>query len=439
MKRNITEHLIEWSENPKRKPLLLQGARQVGKTYILKFFGDKFFSHYHYLNFEDKRLHSIFHDGPFDTEKILFRIEAHFNKAINRAKDLLIFDEIQDCPHAISSLKYFCENNPELKISCAGSHIGIARGLDPFPVGKVNFLTLYPMTFDEFLEESNTHLHKALINGIANHQIDQNIHDLLWEQYKYYSFVGGMPEAVGEFLACKQNLFIALTKTRKVHDELLKAYTMDFAKYSGRLNAQKIALVFNNIAKQIQKVHDDSIQRYRFIDVLPGQSKYIHLQGPIEWLVTSGLASKIHLVSKPELPLSAYTKDNLFKLFLFDIGLLAAQLELDPTTVINQTMGSYKGFIAEVFVAQQLQSILGNELYSWQDNKSEIEFLIKDKNRVIPIEVKSGTRTKAKSMAVYKKKFHPEPAIKLSANNLRYEQNHINAPIYLAGYLPDLL
>ena len=439
MIRNITQELLKWSNNTRRKPLLLQGARQVGKTYILKDFGESLSSSYFYLNFEDKQLHSIFLDGAYDTEKILFRIEAYFNKAINRVDDLIIFDEIQDCPQAISSLKYFCEKHQEMRIACAGSHIGIEWGEYPFPVGKVNFLTLYPMTFDEFLREANAYLYKAIHDSVTLHVIDDSIHNLLWDQYKKYTIVGGMPEAVVEYLSEKQDLYKALSRARAVHSDLLKAYTMDFAKYSGKINAQKITLVFKNIAKQLQKVHDDSTQRYYFKDVLPGQSKFIQLQGPIEWLVTSGLARKIHIASKPELPLSAYSKDNLFKLFFFDIGLLVTQLNLGMNAVIDQQIGSYKGFIAEVFVAQQLHSSYGDELFSWQNNRSEIEFLIENQNKVIPVEVKSGKRTQAKSLATYKKKYQPELAIKLSANNLRYENGHINAPIYLAGLLNSLV
>lgn len=439
MKRLITDKLIKWSQNSDRKPLLLQGARQVGKTYILKKIGKQIAKNVHYLNFEDKYLHSVFNDGGFDSEKILFHIEANLNKAIDRKNDLIIFDEIQDCPNAISSLKYFNENHPSLKIACAGSHIGIERGKQAFPVGKVNFLTMYPMTFKEFLNESNPFLYKALGESVKTKNIDEQIHLLLLEEYKTYLFIGGMPEAISQFFLYRdRDLFIAYQKARDVHSDLLKAYSMDFSKYSGRLNAQKIVSIFNNIPKQIQKVHDASLQRYRFKDVLPGQSKYIQLQSSIEWLVTSGLAQKVMLISKPKIPLSAYSKENLFKLLLFDIGLLCTQLELSQNDIINQEFGNFKGFIAEVFVAQEMKTLLNDELYSWQENQSEIEFLIRYRDILIPIEVKSGNRTKAKSLSVYKNKYNPRISVKLSTRNLRIEEKHINAPIYMTEYLYDL-
>lgn len=439
MERLITDKLIKWSQNSERKPLLLQGARQVGKTYILKKIGKKIAKKVHYLNFEDKYLHSIFSDGAFNSAKILFHIEANLNKAIDRKNDLIIFDEIQDCPNAISSLKYFHENYPSLKIACAGSHIGIERGKQAFPVGKVNFLTMYPMTFREFLNESNPFLHKALGDSVKTKDIDDHLHLLLLEEYKRYLFVGGMPEAISQFFLYRDNdLFIAYEKARGVHSDLLKAYSMDFSKYSGKVNAQKIVSIFNNIPKQIQKVHDGSLRRYRFKDVLPGQSKYMQLQSSIEWLVTSGLAQKVMVISKPEIPLSAYSKENLFKLLFFDIGLLCTKLELTPNDIIMQELGNFKGFIAEVFVAQEMKALLNDELYSWQENQSEIEFLMRYRDNLIPVEVKSGNRTKAKSLSVYKNKYTPNISVKLSTRNLRIEEKHINAPIYMTEYLYDL-
>lgn len=439
MDRLITAKLIEWEKSKNRKPLLLQGARQVGKTYILKKFGEQIASKVHYLNFEDKLLHSIFKDGAFNTKKILFFIEAHFNKVINQENDLIIFDEIQDCPNAILSLKYFHENHSALRIVSAGSHIGIERGNQAFPVGKVNFLTMYPMTFKEFLKESNQFLYKVLCESAKTNTLEEEFHSLLIEEYKTYLFIGGMPEAISQFFAYRDDsLFMAYEKARNIHIDLLKAYSMDFSKYSGSRNAQKIVSIFNNIPKQIQKVFEGSIQRYRFKDVLSGQSKHIQLQSSIEWLVTSGLAHKIMLVSKPKLPLSAHSKENLFKLFSLDIGLLCTQLELRPNDIIKQEIGSFKGFIAEVFVAQEMKALLNKELYSWQENQSEIEFLLRYMQNLIPIEVKSGNRTKAKSLSVYKKKYKPKLSVKLSLNNLRIEESHINAPIYMAGNLYDL-
>jgi len=436
MHRNLLSQLIRWKNSKDRKPLLLQGARQVGKTWLLRKLGEEF-NQLHYLNLEDTILQSVFDGSVTDVANIIFRIEALNNTAINRDHDLIVFDEIQACPKAIHVLKYFHENMPELAIACAGSRIGISGSDHPFPVGKVSFLNLYPMDFQEFVIASNSQL-AAVLQDIPNTLcIDTFMHERLWEFYLLYSLIGGMPEAVVSYLDNRESLFRALQGVRDIHQALIQGYGNDFSKYSGKLLSQRITSVFSSIPHQLQAVYEGSTRRFRFKDVVTGASRFKHLQDPINWLVESGLVIQIPITSQPALPLSAAA--NIFKLFIFDIGILASQLGLDYQRVLDQKQGSYKGFIAENYVAQQLRSAFQEKIFSFARATSEIEFLLPHHGNVLPLEVKSGSRTKAKSLAEYKKKYSPLLAIKLSPNNLRLENGHLNAPIYLAGQLGQII
>ena len=438
MQRSAMKLLKKWKLKENRKPLLLEGARQVGKTYLIEEFGKRYFDNVYTLNFEDPNTRAIFNRGPVDIESALLRIQIILGKKIDRKKDLLFFDEIQDCPIAIHSLKYFNENLPDLAIACAGSRIGISGSQGSFPVGKVHFETLHPLTFLEFLAQYKPMLADAIPQVLSTLQLDEYIHGQFWDAYLLYSLAGGMPEAVVAFLN-EDDIYTALNSSRDIHKTLIKGYEHDFSKYCDKPMAQKITTVFQNIPSQLQAVHDQSIKRYQFSGVISGNTKYAHLQGPIDWLLTSGLVLRIPVANNPEQPLSAYCKPNMFKLLMLDIGILNSQLNIDFGMTIGQTQGSYKGFLAENFVAQQMQNAFGRQIYSWAKGRSEIEFILPYKNHVIPVEVKSGIRTKSKSLAEYKKKYAPSLAIKLSGKNIRQENGHLNIPIYLAEFLPELI
>ena len=436
MHRSLVRQLIDWKNSKVRKPLLLQGARQVGKTWLLRELGNEF-RQLHYLNLEDTTLQSIFDGNPADVESIIFRVEALTNTVINRKEDLVVFDEIQACPRAIHALKYFHENGQELAIACAGSRIGISGSEFPFPVGKVSFLNLYPMDFLEFITASNARLAMALQSIPEALSIDPFIHERLWQAYLVYSLIGGMPEAVAHYLDNQEGLFIALREARNIHQALIQGYSNDFSKYSGKVAAQRITSVFNSIPHQLQAVHDGSTKRFRFKGVVTGASRFKHLQDPINWLVESGLTIQIPMTNQATLPMLGAT--NTFKLFIFDTGILASQLNLDYRSVMDQNQTAYKGFIAENFVAQQLQPAFHRLVFSFARAMSTIEFLLPYRGDVIPVEVKSGMRTKAKSLAEYKKRYSPRLAIKLSPNNMRLENGHLNAPLYLAGQLDQIV
>ena len=442
MKRRMMNELVAWKDLSSRKPLLLQGARQVGKTFLLEQFGIENFRRMHYLNLEDPVHASLFERGPFDTESIILEMEFELAAEIERGEDVVFIDEIQESPKAINSLKYFCEKHPDLAVCCAGSHIGIEGARGAFPVGKVNFLGLFPMSFDEFLEAVDTRLHGRLHRCIDEMDFPENVHTKLLEAQKIYTLVGGLPEAVKDFVETDADIYGKLKTVRERHKELLRGYELDFAKYSEVVNAHRVSAVFQNIPMQIQKVMDNSIGRFLFKDVLPGQSKYVHLRGPIDWLIHSGLARKISVANNASVPPKAYTKENMFKLVGLDIGLFCTQLDLDFKTVVAQTIGAFKGFIAEAFVAQEfIARKVSEELVSWKEGESEVEYLINFDGHVVPVEVKSGTRVRAKSLNLFKKKYSPSLSVKLSAKSLRYEKEarQLNAPLYLAGYLKTIL
>ena len=428
MERDLYQKLVEWKHKPGRKPLLLKGARQVGKTWLLTDFGNKEFSQTHTLNFERDPDACTLFEGSLSPNTILRNLELYLNRSVNISSDLILFDEIQDCPKALTSLKYFAEEQPELAICCAGSHIGLALGSSSFPVGKVELLTLYPMTFREFLEAQ----HKKLIEMIdAPPPIPEVFHARLWEELKTYYVTGGMPEVVQSYLNHQPASHETFLGIREIQNRLIQGYSADFAKHSGKTNAAHVNRVFDNVPEQITKTVDSSVSRYRFKDVIPGYSKFSQLGGPIDWLIQSGLILPVYIVDSPAIPLRSRRKNSTFKLFLFDIGLLGCLADIPIRSVLSQDFGSYKGFLAENYVAQELQSSGAPELYSWKGKTSEIEFLVVINGNIIPIEVKSGSRLhRAKSLAVYREKYSPVYTVVVTAGPERISGNHHHLPLY---------
>jgi predicted AAA+ superfamily ATPase len=439
MERILYRKLLAWKTSNYRKPLLLQGARQVGKTYLLKEFGRREFKQVHYINFEKRHDLDFLFKETFDTKRVVENISFILDKEIDINADLLIFDEIQECPEALTSLKYFNEDMKELALCCAGSHIGVSLNQKSFPVGQVDFLNLFPMNFEEFLMAINKRKAALLAEFSDETVIPEVIHHQLWKDLKVYYITGGMPEAVKRYLDLKENPYEAFKNVRIVQQGILQGYRSDFAKHAGKENAAHINRVFDNIPVQLSKNIDTSVSRFRFKGIIPNKSKFVHLEGPIDWLFKSGLIIKVFIVNTPALPLKNFKKDNIFKLYLFDTGLLGCMTDLPFDSILNQDYGRYKGFYAENFTAQEFTAAeyggTGNqELFSWAGKNSEIEFLKVIDTTVVPVEVKSGQRTKAKSLLVYKNKYSPQLQIKITANNLQRENTQIhNYPLYLAG------
>lgn len=433
------KELLKWKGGDGRKPLILKGVRQTGKTHLLKEFGKLHFPRYHYFNFEkDPKLAKIF-EPDLIPQRIIEALSFHLDHPIDITTDLLIFDEIQECPKALTSLKYFSEDCPDLYLCGAGSLLGVHLNSGSFPVGKVTFQTLRPMSFEEFLMANEDPKSLQVIRNLKpTDKIPEIVHEHLWEQLKHYFIVGGLPEVVASYCEKKGDLFEAFTLVRKKQEDLLNTYYADIAKHSGKVNAMHIDRIFQAVPAQISQIQDGSIARFKFKGVIPGISHYDRLAGAIDWLERAGLVLKVHIVNTGLFPFKGYSKENIFKLLLFDIGILGSMSGLPPKVILEYDYGSYKGFFAENFVAQELIGHETDALYSWQENNSEVEFLKDFEGKVIPIEVKSGSITKAQSLDIFARKYKPPFQVILSGRSLNIQPSSRTHyyPLYLAGFLP---
>ncbi|MBM4253479.1 MAG: ATP-binding protein [Deltaproteobacteria bacterium] len=437
MRRSLIKRLNEWKKLPKRKPLLIDGARQTGKTYLAeKIFGAESFTRVHKFDFrEDRALHRYFEAG-LAPQQLIRNLELLRGRDIALDSDLIFFDEVGECQGAVDSLKYFCEKMPHIFLIASGSNIGL---LDSFPVGKVQIENLFPLTFEEFLIASEEN---DLIKAFEQRSRLLPAHDRLWAHLLDYYFVGGMPEAVDLwFTSAKKGTGIneRTRSVRAVHKNLIEGYYRDFGKYSGKVNALHIEAVFNNIPIQLARTLDDSVRRYAFKDVIAKKNRYLDLATPIEWLCKTKLATKNYVIDcQPRSPLKSLIKPNIFKLFFFDVGLLGNLLEISYREQLAQSM-SFKGFIAENFVQCELIAQGATQTYSWSERNSEIEFIHKSKvGELIPIEVKSGKRTRAKSLVVYCEKYAPTRTIKLVGSAGGSDDGHIVWPLYFAKFIADI-
>lgn len=416
MKREILEKLIEWKNKPNRKPLILNGARQVGKTYILEEFGKKYFENVCKIDFNSNVSYKNIFERDFNIERIISELNAISSVKIVKEKTLIIFDEIQEAPRAITSLKYFCESANDYVVACAGSLLGVAiHNNTSFPVGKVNLMTMYPMTFIEFLDAMGKEgLAKLLRDGDY-----ESINDLS-EEYNYllkqYMIVGGMPEAVKEFVT--NNDYV---EVRKIQKDIIKMYDNDFSKHIEDKNELlKTRQVFSTIPKELAKENKKFVLR----DMEHGArlSKY---EVAIQWLVDAGIVYKIHNAENIRVPLSAYKKLESFKIYLVDVGLLGAMSNLDYGIIIegDRLFIEFKGALAEQYICQELMYRYNDEIYFYSESSSklQVDFLIQSKNEPIPIEVKSGNVVQAKSLKEYIKKFKPSYAIRFSLLKNKYD------------------
>ncbi|MBB72764.1 MAG: ATPase [Legionellales bacterium] len=439
MKRLIQQQLLNWHQQKDRKPLILNGVRQCGKTYSLQSFGEQHFATTHYLNFE------LFLDLPKIFEKDLVpkrlvqEIGFYLNCDIDITRDLLIFDEIQACPAALTSLKYFNEQMPELALCSAGSLLGVTLNQGSFPVGQVNHLHLYPLDFIEFLLAiGEDKLADLLIHCDNRTDIPLMAHERLWERMKWYWIVGGLPEAVKAFRDKQDNLLQAFQAARDKQQDLIYAYFGDITKHAGKVNAMHIDRCWHAVSTQLASTQDTSAKRFQFKDIIPGIDRYSRLSSAIDWLITAGLIIKVPLIKRPELPLAAYADEARFKCFMFDIGILGAMNKITPQTILQYDFGTYKGYYAENFVAQNLLAGGQSDVYSWFDGRNEVEFVIDHENSILPLEVKAGHVTRAKSLSIYNDKYHPSYMTIASGHPLQLDnRNRIHRyPLYLTGCFP---
>jgi hypothetical protein len=436
MKRELLANLNTWKGMPDRKPLILRGARQVGKTWLLKQFGEQFFPTFHYINFEeDERLEKLF-EQDLVPARILNELKFYLNRNIDAAQDLVIFDEIQRCPRALTSLKYFCEDMPELALCAAGSLLGVCLNAGSFPVGKVTFLDLHPLHFEEFLSGIGEKRFATLLREHPSAKpFPKMAHEQLWNFWKLYLVIGGLPEAINIYATNRNNMFEALQKVRRVQQDLLEAYMADIAKHCGKMNALHIERLWKNIPAQLASTQDGSAPKFRFRDAIPGLRGYEQLSAPLGWLEHTELVIRCSIVDQPHVPLMSQAKENRFKLYFMDVGLLGAISNIPPATFLQYDFGSYQGYVAENFVAQELRAANCRNLYCWQGRTSEVEFLLERNSGISPVEVKSGRVTRSKSLSVYVQRYAPTHAYILSARNSAQQNERTCLPLYAARRL----
>jgi uncharacterized protein len=428
MNRLAFQELITWKNSKIRKPLIIQGARQVGKTWLMKAFGNREFQNVAYLNFESSnRLKEIF-SPDFNIERIIAVIEIEVKQKIDPKNTLLIFDEIQESEKGLTALKYFYEQAPEYHIIAAGSLLGVStQKNNSFPVGKVDFMSLFPMSFMEFLENIGE---GQLANQLQNKdwELIAIFHEKLVEILRLYYFIGGMPEAVLNYIENKN-----LDTVRSIQQKILMGYENDFAKHAPNEIVPRIRLVWNALISQLAKEN----RKFIYGQIKKG-GRAKDFETAISWLVDAGLVLKVNRIEKPTLPLNAYADFDAFKLFFLDIGLLNATADLDPRILLekNNILTEFKGALTEQFVCQQLKT--KKELYYWTASNAtaEIDFVLQFQNEIIPIEVKAEENLKSKSLKVYVEKYEPKTAIRTSMSKYRQEDWLTNIPLYgIAGLI----
>ncbi|MCS3434124.1 ATP-binding protein [Klebsiella sp. BIGb0407] len=434
MQRTLLNSLMAWKNQPTRKPLLIDGARQTGKTYLLQDLFGKTFKNILRIDFLENPSYKEAFDGSLSPDELLMNLELITNQPFNTETDLLILDEIGECERAVTSLKYFAEKSPTYFIAASGSNIGL---LNTFPVGKVEQYNLHPLTFQEFIYASKE---TALIKAFDTQANSAAAHNKFMDKLTDYFFTGGMPEAVAAWYQFKDvSILDAVEKVTKIHADLVQGYRRDFGKYAGKIDATLIESVFISIPAQLSLVLDESVKRFKFKNVHARKSRYSDFETAIHWLRCCRLAlANYPIEGMPRTPLAAYKKENRVKLFLFDVGLLNHMLG-SSYKEIKQQRYEYKGYIAENFVQQELTAMGIDPSYSWYDARAEIEFIISnDEGNIIPIEVKSGQRTRARSLASYIEKCTPVKTFKLTGTqgSSVLEQTHIVMPLYYTQYLP---
>ena len=424
MQRYALKHLINWKNKKNHKPLVIQGARQVGKTWLMQEFGKKYYEQVAYINFDvDVKSREIF-DVDYDTERLIMDIGLATKTKINAENTLIIFDEIQECPRALTSLKYFRENAPQYDIIVAGSLLGVAchEGTG-FPVGKVSFMNLFPLSFEEFLLAMGEERFVELLNkkDFKTIKLFNNKYEKLLKQYCY---VGGMPEIVQDFVENKD-----FESVRNLQKEILCAYEEDFTKHIPTNTVAKIRLLWKSIPAQLSK------ENKKFIyGAAKEGARARDFEAALSWLINSGLVYRVNKITKPDLPITAYEDFNSFKLFMLDVGLLGAMTDLQADTIIdgNRIFEEFKGAITEQYVLQQFKTIKDLPVFYWSNetSRAEIDFVIQIKSDVVPVEVKAERNLQAKSLKVYMEKFKPNYAIRTSMADYKKTDNLIDLPLY---------
>jgi len=430
MERNAFNKLIAWKNDPDRKPLIVKGARQVGKTWLMKEFGEKQYNNYVYYNFdEEDELSSIFEVNK-NPHRIIELLSLLNGQKIIPEETLIIFDEIQECSAALNALKYFRERANEYHIAAAGSLLGtLLAKPKSFPVGQVNLLELYPLTFEEFLAAIDEPLHSYFKQIKKNQPIEDIFHNRLLEAYNYYLIIGGLPECVASWIQYKDP-----QRIRQIQNELITIYENDFSKHNGKINSGRILMVFRSIVSQLAKGNEKFIY-----GCIKEGARAREFEEAIEWLVSAGMLNRVYNVSKPEHPLKAFDQLSYFKLFLFDTGMLKHMAGIDNAAILLKSDYQFKGALTENFVLQQLQDQFDVEPRFYAEGRGEIDFILQNGIEIIPVEVKSGEDKSAASFKSYIKNKQPQTAIRYSKRGYVKDGDITNLPLYLAGITKKLI
>ena len=429
MERKLMPELVKWKDGGGRKPLLLEGARQVGKTYLLKDFGRRHFRNVAYVNFQNPSAELIdLFNGAIEPKRIITMLELHLNMKITPLETLLIFDEVQEVPRALTSLKYFCEDAPEYHIASAGSLLGIFLHKNTsFPVGKINTLRLEPMDFEEFLWANNR---ENIVDFLKSNPFETTFNEILSDLFKQYVYIGGMPEAVADWVANHD-----VENSNTIQEEILGNYRKDFSKYADNTTAVRIRQVFDSLPAQFAKGND----KFLYGTVKSG-ARAREYEMAIEWLTDAGIIRRVNQVScGDKIPLKSYVNPSAFKLYFVDVGLFRhlAEIPFDVISNKSEIFSEFNGFIAEQYVLQQLAK---HTLFYWTGAKlSEIDFMMQYHSSVVPIEVKSGTNVKAKSLKLFRETYSPRMSVRFSLKNTWLDDDLLNISLCASFLCEQLL
>ena len=424
MYRIAIEKLKKWKQSKHRKPLIIEGARQVGKTWLMKEFGRQEYQDTIYINFDSNSRMAELFAADLDVERLIMGLELHIGHKIDSDKSLLIFDEVQEVPRALASLNYFYENAPQYHIICAGSLLGIAlhQGTS-FPVGKVDFLKLYPLSFKEFLMAIDKERFAELLDS-QDFQMITSFKQMYIEALKQYYFVGGMPEAVQSFAEDRD-----FNEVHEIQKRILAAYEQDFSKHAPNEIVPRLRMLWNSIPSQLAKENKKFI--YGLIREGARAKDY---ETAIMWLCDCGLVHKVSRVNTVGLPLRAYEDLKAFKLFVVDVGLLGCMAGLRPRTLLdgNDLFVEFKGALTEQYVCQQLKTIEDLDIYYYTNDRGscEVDFIVDTGEGIVPVEVKAEVNLRAKSLKTYREKFSPEVSIRTSMADYKKEEGLVNLPLY---------
>ncbi len=432
MYRIAMEKLLKWKQSKRRKPLIIEGARQVGKTWLMKEFGRQAYADTVYINFDSNSGMAELFASDLDTDRLIMGLELYAGRKIDPDSALLIFDEVQEVPRALSSLKYFHENAPQYHIVCAGSLLGIAlhQGTS-FPVGKVDFLKLYPLSFREFLMATDRERFAGLLDR-RDFRMITDFKQTYIDALKQYYFVGGMPEAVQSFSENKD-----FNEVREIQKRILSAYEQDFSKHAPNEIVPRIRMLWNSIPSQLAK------ENRKFIYGLVREgARAKDYETAIMWLSDCGLVHKVSRVNAAGIPLRAYEDLKAFKLFMADVGLLGCMAGLRQRTLLegNALFTEFKGALTEQYVCQQLKTIEDLDVYYYTNDRGscEIDFVVDTGERIVPVEVKAEVNLRAKSLKTYREKFSPEVSVRTSMTDYKQEDGLVNLPLYAIDQITQI-